>query len=137
MKHVFNTSLFSLKPPSPSLLPPFFFLFFDTLHSLTTPPLLISHGIKAMTGYHNPISETIVLSTSQHTKKPRSELNMHSADYIMLEVGGNNYGQHWEISFCVIVSAVQCCVQCSLHVLSTKYPILGCQQQVAEVGGGG
>lgn len=54
---------------------------FDTLHSSAPlPPPLISYGIKAVTGYHNPISETIAPSTSQRTKKPGSELNMHSAD---------------------------------------------------------
>lgn len=58
-------------------------LYFDALHSSAAappPPPLISYGIKAVTGYHNPISETIALSTSQRTKKPGSELNMHSAD---------------------------------------------------------
>lgn len=78
IKHALNTSLSMLKPPPP-LQPPFF----DTLHSSAPPPPpppLISYGIKAVTGYHNPISETIALSTSQRTKKPGSELNMHSAD---------------------------------------------------------
>lgn len=68
MKHALYTSLST--PPV-----------FDTLHSAAAPPPpLISYGIKAVTGYHNPISETIALSTSQRTKEPGSELNMHSAD---------------------------------------------------------
>lgn len=74
--------------------------FFNTLHSFATAPL-ISHRIRALTGYHNPISEAIVLSTSKHTKKPGSELNMHSADYITPGMGvGGNYDLDWEIWLC-------------------------------------
>lgn len=80
-----------------------------------------------MTGYHNPISETIAPSTSQRTKNPRIgiEYALGGLNY----AGRNNYGLHWEISFCVIVSAVLYCVQCSLRCTPQDIQSWGCQQR--------
>lgn len=61
IKHV------SLNPESPTATPT---TCFNTLGWPAPAPPLISYGIKALTGYRNPISETIVRSASQRAREP-------------------------------------------------------------------
>lgn len=61
IKHV------SLNPETPT---PATITCFNILRRPAPAPPLISYGIKALTGYRNPISETIVRSASQRAREP-------------------------------------------------------------------